>query len=99
MDRWIEDESGPVIPGRYSVNGDGYIVELDEPRPIIRGGMGCMGGIALLAFGVPIGLLLGSVIMLVVIFAPWLIPVAIAVYLGWRWRGVVTSYPRGRKGK
>jgi hypothetical protein len=33
MDRWIEDDSGPVIPGRYNVNDDGYIV---EPRPIVR---------------------------------------------------------------
>ena len=65
-----------------------------EPRPIVRGGMGCMGSYAMLLIAVPIGLLLGSVIMLLAMFAPWVYPLAMVAYFVVRIRNAVMSYSR-----
>ena len=70
----------------------------DEPQAHIQGGTGCLGSYAMLLYAAMAGLAIGSVIMVIVLFVPWVVPLAIVVYLALRSRAAVVSYSR-RQGR
>lgn len=77
--------------------GDVDYQEGFEPQArIIGASHGCMYGYSMLLYAAMAGLAIGSVIMLVLLFVPWLIPVAMVAYLVWQSRRAVTGYSRGR---
>jgi hypothetical protein len=101
MDRWIEDGTGEAIPGRYTVNDDGYIV---EPHPIIRGGKQPLPWGALALPWLTLQLILiavGSVLVALWEAGRVFIMVGAGVLLAARWiwksRQAVIGYPKGRR--
>jgi len=73
--------------------------EIKRLSPIVRGGMGCMGGVAML-LPLAAGAVLTALIFIVSVIAEprlWLAYIGLGGLWLWRHRLAVTGYSRGRR--